>query len=336
MKYSEIQDRLKEFKAQGLTSIKLNSSFEVLETELERLTTPIVIDGFEITVANGGKSEQVGESTTLECEEKCQPFKQYRMDNDEKEGDEWWLEELNSEGEPTEDYVSVDDDQLEQLKSNGQIWEYVKGDERWFPPNSDAGKISQPETDEPEILYDYDEEDATEDKLDDFLDAVRGGQLNKEQLEAVALAMTVAHEKHQNLSITLAQLRKFQMFTPSQLLAWGFDEVIPAEGLFLQFKRAVMTQVVSQTEVSVNVRFFEFEAGNNVALLCAWATSYSGKNWSSGSSPGYRDEDWSFSNLESAKKFVEYCQKLEFVMAVKIDRIAANVIIPVELGLAIA
>ena len=201
-------------------------------------------------------------------------------------------------------------------------------------------ETNEPEYDEPEILYDYDEEDATEDKLDDFLNAVRSGQLDKDQLEAVALAMIVAGEKHQNLSITLAQLRKFQLFTPNQLLAWGFDEVIPAELLFRQFRKAAMSQTTPQNQVNVNVRFFEFEAGNNAALLCAWAASHNGKNWSYGSEPGYQDQDWSFPELETAEKFVEYCEKLEFVIAVKIDRIATNAIIPteklVELGLAIA
>lgn len=200
-------------------------------------------------------------------------------------------------------------------------------------------ETNEPEYDENELV-DYDDDDDTEHKIDDFLAAVRSGQLDKDQLEAVALAMIVAGEKHQNLSITLAQLRKFQLFTPNQLLAWGFDEVIPAELLFRQFRKAAMSQTTPQNQVNVNVRFFEFEAGNNAALLCAWAASHNGKNWSYGSEPGYQDQDWSFPELETAEKFVEYCEKLEFVIAVKIDRIATNAIIPteklVELGLAIA
>lgn len=61
--------------------------------------------------------------------------KQHRMDADEKDEDgEWWLEKLTSDGEPTENYTTVDDDQLEKLKSNGQIWEYANGKECWQPP----------------------------------------------------------------------------------------------------------------------------------------------------------------------------------------------------------
>jgi|SanBayMetagenome_1026888.scaffolds.fasta_scaffold37797_1 hypothetical protein len=61
--------------------------------------------------------------------------KQYRMDADEKDEDgEWWLEKLTSDGEPTENYITVDDGQLEKLKANRQIWEYVNGKECWQPP----------------------------------------------------------------------------------------------------------------------------------------------------------------------------------------------------------
>ena len=59
--------------------------------------------------------------------------KQYRIDVDEKKDGEWWLEELTPDGEPMEDYLTVNDDQFEKLKSNGQIWEYVNGKECWQP-----------------------------------------------------------------------------------------------------------------------------------------------------------------------------------------------------------
>ena len=60
--------------------------------------------------------------------------KQYRMDCDEKEDGEWWLEELTAEGVPTEDYIFVSDSELEILKANGQIWKYSNKLERWTKP----------------------------------------------------------------------------------------------------------------------------------------------------------------------------------------------------------
>lgn len=44
------------------------------------------------------------------------------------------LEELDKNGEPTEDYICVSNSEFKQLKANGQIWEYVNGKECWQPP----------------------------------------------------------------------------------------------------------------------------------------------------------------------------------------------------------
>lgn len=61
----------------------------------------------------------------------------YRLDSKEKEDGEWWLEELDDDGLPTENYISVDDEQLKQLKDNGQIWKYSDDLDCWVKPEGE-------------------------------------------------------------------------------------------------------------------------------------------------------------------------------------------------------
>lgn len=331
----------------GQTDITLNSPKPILEAEFERLT----VAKTEETKAENAATEEVEtvakwqpmtrEEMQQLIEEKRFSGKQYRMDCDEKGGGEWWIEGLTTEGEPTEDYISVDDSQLEKLKANGQIWEYGDSEGCWVPPSdrtltpcsssSDgAGKFSQPEPEEPD-LFEIEDDDDIEDKIDNFLLAVKRGQLSNEQLEAITLAMIVAGENRQNLSQTLAYLKKFHHFTPNQLLSWGFDQIIPREGLFKQFRNAIASNIKPETKVNVSVFLNQTEEGSEyTALLETSASSLGGKSWCTGVGEGLFEECWDFPLIESAEKFVEYCQKFEFVVAAKIDRISSNVLIPPE------
>lgn len=109
------------------------------EGTIEQGTEVFVLALGEIVELKPGKNSEWTPMTRQEFDqlndEKEFFGKQYRMDADEKDEDgEWWLEKLTFDGEPTENYITVDDDQLEKLKFNGQIWEYANGKECWQPP----------------------------------------------------------------------------------------------------------------------------------------------------------------------------------------------------------
>lgn len=378
MTYSELQDALRSFRYQGLTSIKLNSSRQELEVELERLTTteteetePEAIETEEVEavgrtlvlavdkkwfdmIASGEKKEEYREIKPHFESRFDKPITHIKFTNGyghkvpsvtveligmwkgiPKPG---WSEGTIEQG--TEVFILrlgdiVDPKPIECSDCDGSG--YTNDGGNVFPCWCEIGCRIIDEKDEDEPLYNW-EEDKLEDKVDEFLLAVKQQQLSSEQLEAIALAMVVGHKKHQAMSTVLANYKKFHLFTPNQLLAWGFDQIIPGTGLFQQFRRAINSTIKPSTAVNVSViDGAEGEDKNALSgILESWASSYGGKSWCVGVGGGLFEKCWEFPSLESAEKFIKDCQQLDFVVAVEITGLRQTLLSPekvAELGM---
>lgn len=340
--YTEVQQAVKVYKLKGLTDIKLNSSRTDLESELLRLqsSTTVTSDGVE-------KFSQAEKQ--VEADNSIFPFDPLEFalelcDGHVTEGVEKFSQVAKTPtetAEPTDTeevspvvkpiawidgeavYQSSDKDSTEAIEvCNFCRGTGVYGGSPCFHCNSSGFTEEDSESDYrasvEDILFELEE------KVELFLSAVRQGFFLKDQLNAIAVALAVGNERDITVAEALTQTGSFHLFPPSNLLAWGFDQIAPSLKFISDFRAAVAS--VYSRQANVNVKF---NPGNeNATLLAAWAASWCGSNWCSGMGPDYQDEDWSFPSLEYAEQFREYCQKLDFVQSATIDRIVSNEEIP--------
>lgn len=271
MTYKELQQALRLYKEEGQTQITLNSPKPILEAEFERLTVakteetePEAIETEEVeTVFNPVKGVVAIESPSGERipgpwsteDEICSDCNGSGYTNDGGNVFPCWCELGCQIIDAEQEFNQLQSDAHKDYQANPEF--YLEGSTPLLPGwqvlEFKGGKISQHEEDtsifpfdplEPALkLMDGDnnleDDDELEDKVDEFLLAVKQQQLSSEQLEAIVLAMVVGHKKHQAMSTVLACYKRFHLFTPNQLLAWGFDQIIPGTGLFQQFRRAI-------------------------------------------------------------------------------------------------
>jgi len=76
-------------------------------------------------------------------------------------------------------------------------------------------------------------------RVNTFMSAVRQNELSSEQIIAVRAAVRVSNESDEVLSEILQRIGALNLFTPGQLLAWAFDQVIPQIGFMIQFNDAL-------------------------------------------------------------------------------------------------
>lgn len=367
MEYRELQQKLKVYRDQGLTTIKLSAAKIDLEAELERL---------EPTATGINNNYQAFEPfdplmVALELEEEATTQSQTESESTEPRTlplnlSKKWFDMIAS-GEKKEEYRAIKPHYESRFNKRIDFVKFRLGYATDAPTVTVellgiSKGIAKPEWSDPHLFGGSEQEvfvlklgkivDSEQEppqpepdlnaKIESFFQSVERKELTQEQLEAIAFALTVAQSQKVPICEALAKNKQFQLFSPQQLLDWGFDldcSLINFQNLSSRFKQAIAH--LRHEEVSVIVQYIP--VGSNGFLIESWAESYQGKldfkpqlsdvklveAWVKGNEPSdieseFQEDKWTFPSIELAEKFVEYCSKLDFVKSAKVDRIASK------------